>query len=158
MTRPAYVRQLAAELELLAHGSTTSWNPAGGGGVPSSRMPSGESQPPHMLFLAEWDRRGDACLNKWNDLLKGWKGIGRLRSEGMSDREIVLTDGEGHSAKDVAGRFRVTETLVRKWRVNDGRNADTGKRVQVTGRTQKQIADELGVSQPTVHRMQRKAA
>jgi hypothetical protein len=38
--RPPYVRQIAAELELLSHGATTSFG-ASSSGVPGSREPSG---------------------------------------------------------------------------------------------------------------------
>jgi hypothetical protein len=156
--RPTYVRQLAAELELLSHGACTSWNPAGGSGVPDSRPPSGESKPPHEAMLADWDAHGDRVLEKWSDVLKQHKGGGRVRPEGKSEREIVLDAGEGYSAEDVAMRFRLTATLVRRWRLEDGRNVQTGRRVKVKGRTQQQVAEELGVSQPTVHRMRKRAA
>jgi DNA-binding CsgD family transcriptional regulator len=156
--RPPYVRQLAAELELLSFGSTTSWNPAGGSSIPDSRPPSGESKPPHEAMLADWDVHGDRVLEKWSDVLKQHKGGGRARPEGKSEREIVLLAGEGHSAEDVAMRFRLTATLVRRWRLEDERNVQTGRRVEVKGRTQQQVADELGVSQPTVHRMRKRAA
>lgn len=156
--RPAYVRQLAAELEMLAHGSTTSWNPAGGNGIPSSRVPSGESQPPHLQFLAEWDKRGDACLSKWHSVLTDWRGRKTHTTTGKTDREIVLEAGEGHKADDVAQRYRLTATTVRKWRLEDGRNVDTGRKVNVRGCTQQEEAEAFGVSQPTIHRMRRKAA
>jgi hypothetical protein len=155
--RPTYVRQLAAELEMLSAGSTTSWNPAGGQGIPDSRPPSGDSNPPHLMMLAEWDKKGDVCLHKWLDELKRWRGHGKARPLGKSEREIVLEDGEGHSPKDVADRFRLTPTTVRKWRLEDGRNVDTGRRVQARG-TQQERAEALGVSQPTVHRMDKQRA
>lgn len=125
--RPAYVRQLASELEMLSHGASTSWNPAGGAGIPSSRQPSGESNPPHLMFLSEWDAKGDRCLNKWHDLLIGWRGRQTLRPQGMSDRDIVLNDGAGFSAEDVATRFRLTPSLVRRWRREGGVNEQTGR-------------------------------
>jgi hypothetical protein len=154
--RPPYVRQIAAELELLSHGATTSFG-ASSSGVPGSREPSGESRPPHLQFLAEWDAKGDSVLERWNETLKAWKGGGKVRPAGVSEREIVLTDGEGFSPDDVAMRYRLTATTVRKWRLEDGRNVDTGKRVKTKGRTQQEIAAELGVSQPTVSRLRRAA-
>lgn len=151
--RPAYVRQLAAELELLSHGACVSWNPAGGHGIPDSRPPSGDVHPPHLQMLADWDKHGDRVLDKWLETLKAWKGGGTQRPEGKSEREIVLEAGEGYAPADVADRFRLTATMVRKWRAQDGRNVETGRRVAMNGRTQQQIAEALGVSQPTVHRL-----
>jgi hypothetical protein len=75
----------------------------------------------------------------------------------VSEREIVLADGEGFSPDDVAMRYRLTATMVRKWRLEDGRNVDTGRKVKASG-TQQQRAEALGVSQPTVHRMDKRAA
>jgi hypothetical protein len=126
--RPPYVRQIAAELELLSHGATTSFG-ASGSGVPGSREPSGESKPPHLAFLADWDAHGDSVLERWNEMLKGWKGGGKVRPAGVSEREIVLTDGEGFSPDDVAMRYRLTATMVRRWRTSDGRHAETGRKV-----------------------------
>lgn len=154
--RPTYVRQLAAELELLSHGATSSFG-ASSSGVPGSREPSGETKPPHEQMLADWDAHGDSVLERWNETLKAWKGSGKVRPAGVSEREIVLTDGEGFSADDVAMRYRLTATMVRKWRLEDGRNVATGKRVRTTGKTQQEIAAELGVSQPTVSRLKRAA-
>lgn len=137
---PTYVRQLAAELELLSHGACTSWNPAGGAGVPDSRPPSGDSNPPHLQMLADWDRRGDVVLAHWLEVLKQHKGGGRARPEGKSEREIVLDAGEGHSASDVADRFRLTPTMVRRWRTADGRHAETGRKVDAGPSNLKQRA------------------
>ena len=109
------------------------------------------------MMLADWDKHGDRVLKHWLEELKRWKGGNTQRPEGKTDREIVLEAGEGYSPADVADRFRLTTTTVRKWRLEDGRNVGTGRKVKVTGRTQKDIADELGVSQPTVSRMRRAA-
>jgi hypothetical protein len=127
--RPAYVRQLAAEMELLGYGSTQAFNPAGGGTEPDSRAPTGESSPMHERFVADWDRRGDACLKFWHEQFLAWKGGGKVRPAGVSEREIVLADGEGFSPDDVAMRYRLTATMVRKWRTADGRHAETGRKV-----------------------------
>jgi hypothetical protein len=139
-TLPAYVHQLYLELALLSHGSTTSWNPAGGSSIPDSRPPSGESKPPHEAMLADWDAHGDRVLEKWSDVLKQHKGGGRARPEGKSEREIVLDAGEGHSARDVADRFRLTPTMVRRWRTADGRHAETGRKVDAGPSSPKQRA------------------
>jgi transposase-like protein len=164
--RPPYVRQIAAELELLSHGATTSFG-ASSSGVPGSREPSGESRPPHLAFLADWDRNGDSVLERWNELLKGWKGGGKVRPAGVSEREIVLADGEGFSPDDVAMRYRLTATTVRKWRREAGVNEDTGtgesvvaraKRLRGEGVSVRRIASEVGTHPTQVQRWTRKAA
>jgi hypothetical protein len=124
--RPNHVRQLAAELELVSHGSTQAFNPAGGASVPDSREPSGEAHPPHLQFLADWERRGEAAVSHWRDVLKTWRGHGQVRPKGKSEREIVLEDGAGHSPEDVARRFRCTPTSVRKWRVEAKLDPESG--------------------------------
>jgi hypothetical protein len=152
VTRPPYVRQIAAELELLSHGATTSF---------------GESRPPHLAFLAEWDAKGDVVLERWNETLKSWKGGGKVRPAGVSEREIVLADGEGFSADDVAMRYRLTATMVRRWRVEDKRDGETGvplrqvrERVRAlrdAGKSYRAIGQELGRSKSQVERVDKAA-
>jgi transposase len=169
LSRPAppYVRQIASELELLSHGATTSFG-ASGSGVPGSREPSGESKPPHLAFLADWDRNGDSVLERWNELLKGWKGGGKVRPAGVSEREIVLTDGEGFSPDDVAMRYRLTATMVRRWRVQDERDGETGvplakvrervRALRAQDLSYRQIAERLGRSKSQVERVDKERA
>jgi hypothetical protein len=125
--RPAHVRALAANLELLSHGGTTAWG-ASGAGIPDSRPPSGDSRPPHLQFLADWDRRGDRVLAHWTGVLNSWKGCGKVRPVGVSEDEWILKDGEGFSAVDVARRFRCTPTRVRRLRRAAGRHEETGEK------------------------------
>jgi hypothetical protein len=168
MTRPAYVRQLAAEMQLLAYGSTQAFNPAGGATVPSSREPTGESRPMHERFLEDWDRRGDVCLKFWHEQFLAWKGGGKVRPAGVSEREIVLADGEGFSPDDVAMRYRLTATMVRRWRVQEGRDGETGvplakvrERVRAlrdAGKSYRAIGQELGRSKSQVERVDKKEA
>jgi hypothetical protein len=164
--RPSYVRQIAAELELLSHGATTSFG-ASSSGVPGSREPSGEGRPPHLQFLADWDAKGDVVLERWNAVLRGWKGGGKVRPAGKSDREIVLEDGEGHSPDDVAMRYRLTATTVRKWRREAGVNEETGagetmaakaKRLRDDGVPVRQIAAVVGTHPTQVQRWTGKKA
>jgi transposase-like protein len=164
--RPPYVRQIAAELELLSHGATTSFG-ASSSGVPGSREPSGESRPPHLQFLADWDTKGDAVLERWNETLKSWKGGGKVRPAGVSEREIVLTDGEGFSPDDVAMRYRLTATMVRKWRREAGLHEESGKgesiaaqakRLRAEGVPVRQIAAQVGTHPTQVQRWTKEAA
>jgi transposase-like protein len=164
--RPPYVRQIAAELELLSHGATTSFG-ASSSGVPGSREPSGESRPPHLQFLADWDAKGDSVLERWNETLKSWKGGGKVRPAGVSEREIVLTDGEGFSPDDVAMRYRLTATMVRKWRREAGLHEESGKgesiaaqakRLRAEGVPVRQIAAQVGTHPTQVQRWTKEAA
>jgi transposase len=168
VTRPAYVRQLAAEMELLGYGSTQAFNPAGGGTEPDSRAPTGESSPMHERFVADWDRRGDACLKFWHEQFLAWKGGGKVRPAGVSEREIVLTDGEGFSPDDVAMRYRLTATMVRRWRVQDERDGETGvplakvrervRALRAQDLSYRQIAERLGRSKSQVERVDKERA
>jgi hypothetical protein len=134
--RPAYVRQLAAELEMISGGSTQAFNPAGGAGVPGSRPPSGDAHPPHLMFLAEWDRRGDVVLEKWLAELKRWKGQNVDRSNvkeetrEQRDKRIVDT-GEGLSLKEAALKYRCAERDVITARLADERHSATGKKLDL---------------------------
>lgn len=177
---PAEARQLAAELELLSHGSTTSWSPSGRS-VPDSRIPSGEPWPPHLMFLDEYRNAPgptsrQQAIRRWRKVLDAHRGHGTLTApapgetpEQEEQRMVVV--GEGWSVTDVALTFRCTPTRVRRVRLAAGVNVDTGRRpdgqpvsegvrraeeaVALTagGLTQQQVAERMGVSQPTVHRL-----
>jgi hypothetical protein len=84
---------------------------------------------------------------------------GALRAE-------VLERGEGHPAMVVAVKFKVSEHMVRRLRVADGRNAETGQfptdepsaavtrrseaqRMASNGMTERQIMAALGLSSTT---------
>jgi hypothetical protein len=134
--------------------------------VPGSREPSGESRPPHLAFLADWDARAIRCWSA-GTRLKGWKGGGKVRPAGVSEREIVLADGEGFSPDDVAMRYRLTATTVRKWRREAGVNEETGagetmaakaKRLRDEGVPVRQIASVVGTHPTQVQRWTGKKA
>jgi transposase len=86
---------------------------------------------------------------------------------GVSEREIVLTDGEGFSPDDVAMRYRLTATMVRRWRVQDKRDGETGvplakvrERVRAlrdAGKSYRAIGQELGRSKSQVERVDKAA-
>jgi hypothetical protein len=128
--RPPYVRQIAAELELLSHGATTSFG-ASSSGVPGSREPSGESEAAALAVPGRVGREGRFCAGALErDPKSRGRAAGRCGRQGVSEREIVLTDGEGFSADDVAMRYRLTATMVRRWRVEDKRDGETGCRLR----------------------------
>jgi transposase-like protein len=160
-------RALYLELAMLSHGACQAFNPAGGAGVPDSRPPSGESHPPHELFAEDFARRGQGAVKHWREVLREWRGEGRVRPVGKSDREIVLEAGEGYSPDDVSRRYRCTPTMVRKWRREAGVNEETGtgesivaraKRLRDEGVSVRRIASEVGTHPTQVQRWTREAA
>jgi len=164
--------QLFIDLQLLPHGSTTSWNPTGTI-KPGTRAPSGESRPWHDEFLDDYRRHGHRAITYWRGELKRIRGHGRIRIIGESiadeDRRIAR-EGIGWMIEDVARKFRCTPTRVRRACLTHGVTINNGILARATasegvgrarqalafadeGLTQQQIATLMGTSQPTIHRL-----
>jgi hypothetical protein len=105
------------------------------------------------------------------------EGPPELRSAALDEpgafAAMVVDEGEGFPAAEVALRFRTSLTLVRRFRAEAGREPDHGRlpvddagqdhrtraaELVAQGMTQRQIAMVLGVGQATVHRLLRRRA
>lgn len=141
MQIPTAVRLLLAELELLSHGSTASWNSAGGHDADETvTAPFGESHPPHLELRAEYVRADtDAgrarVVARMHAVLREHRGVGvdrsRVVGEARQDETTrILREGEGFTPGEVALRFRCTPTRVRRVRLATGRDATLGRLVE----------------------------
>jgi hypothetical protein len=132
---PRHVRQLLAELELIAHGSCQAWNSAGGHGESTTVLPFGELHPPHItlriLYIEQHTDAGRSSVVKaMEDELEAVRGhvdrshvVGESRED--EDKRIVK-QGEGFNADEVALRFNCTPTRVRRARLAAGRSPRDG--------------------------------
>lgn len=172
------VRQVLAELELLSHGKTVSYNPSTSGGHSGSKPPTGESEPPHLVFKARFEacqsvsealRVLDEAQAELDSLRKRTTPVQGLDGEELLRRQI-LEDHVGNSAAEVAIRLYCTTSKVRKIRgdamcdpesgiellpvagLPTGR-ANQAAHLHEMGYSQQEIADRLGVSQATVSRL-----
>lgn len=174
---PTTVRLLLAELELISHGSTQSWNSAGGAhGDSTAVLPFGESNPPHIylrdLYLTQTTDRGrNSVVGKMRAALKAARGhidrshvIGETRED---EDARIIKQGAGFTPDEVANRFHCTPTRVRRVRLAAGRRPDTGAsihaqpvaedariealRMKGQGMTERQIAMALKQPKSTVH-------
>jgi hypothetical protein len=130
---PGRVRILLAELELLSHGSTQSWNATGGGeSEGGTGHPPGDQHPPHLelrkLYLKQSTDEGRASVEKtMRATLKEYRGtavdrscvVGETREQ---ENDRILRTGEGFTADEVARRFNCTPTRVRRLRLAKGRD------------------------------------
>jgi hypothetical protein len=173
------VRQVLAELELISHGATVRFDPSTSAGPASSRVPTGESSPPHLLFRA----RFEACrsvhetmgvLEQARDELRSLK-CRTVPVVGVDGEELlrrqILEDHVGSMAADVAVALYCTTSKVRNVRLAAGCDAELGRdllgvgvdgeRVRefaALGFTERQIAMQLGSNTSTVRRLLGKAA
>lgn len=182
---PSHVRLLLAELELLSHGSTASWNPAGGQGGDDAPAPFGEQRPPHVemraAYIAETTPDGQRrVVGRMHAVLREYRGVGVDRSlvvgESRDDEDRrICREGEGFTLDEVALRFRCTPTRVRRARIAEGRDvvfgrrpdsaaaaiedpAGEARRMKANGMSERQIAFALGQHRTTVSRWLKKAA
>lgn len=172
---PTNVRLLLSQLELLSHGSTASWNPAGGHTEPAA-LPFGENDPPHLRLRARYlaadsDEARTRAVNMMNKTLREFRGTGVDRSKVVGEtREQedarIVREGNGFTADEVALRFNCTPTRVRRVRLAAGRD-DVGReparpdatdvpaveavRMRSNGMTIRQIAFALSVPKSTIN-------
>jgi hypothetical protein len=156
----ATMAQLLAELSLLPHGSTTSYNPSGSGGDSSEsqggKRPPGESYP-------DQERLRDAYVRCWTDhgrerviedarrTLREWRGIiprPSPRDETLDELKArIVREGDGWSVRDVALHMRCSERLV-----IDARREHEMHELRRQGKSDQEIAERLGVHRTTVTR------
>lgn len=172
------IRQVLIDLELISHGSISAYNSSGGGhGENEHAIPPGENRPPHLYWRE--------CFSDTNDethrrtLLKAAQAeLSTLRrrpkptteAQIMSDKEImeerILREGSGWTASEVARTFRCSIGFVRKTRLHNARDTETGaalldltmsdrqvmvlRLASVEKLSQKQIAERMGISQQRV--------
>jgi hypothetical protein len=138
---PGRVRILLAELELLSHGSTQSWNATGGGeSEGGTGHPPGDQHPPHLelrkLYLQQGSDQGRASVEKeMRSTLAEYRGTGvdrtRVVGETRKDESLrIIGEGEGFTPQEVALRFRCAPTRVRRLRLAAGRDAVLGHEVE----------------------------
>lgn len=150
----AAMRSVLARLELVSHGTTQSWNAAGGSPSTVTRpgqghpegTPTGGSSAPHI----EWRRRYHAqdtnegrasVIRGAKEELKLWTGRYTLWTEGAQGAEEtpdetiarMLTETEGWTPEEVErSRWRMAPRLVRRHRILDSRDPATGKPTKLT--------------------------
>jgi len=180
---PASVRSLLAQLELISHGSTASWNPAGGHSEPAA-LPFGESRPPHLTLRDKYlEQDDDAGRTRVVDLMhkelreaRGHVDRSQVVGETREQEDArILKEGAGFEADEVARRFNCTPTRVRRLRQaesldtlgrkTDDLEIDNVDREQkawhmkhVLGMSEARIAFALGEHRTTVTRWLKKAA
>lgn len=170
-------RQVLAELELLSHGKTASYNSSGAGET-TAVLPHGELKPPHDYWRDRYHAAGKherpGILEHAQRELEIWKKRQAPAEDSWNERDAILTDGEGFEASVVARRFGRSTTYVMKLRTKDDREAEFGlptqfarakdnsaERVQnlaSRGCTLNQIAMQTGLHKTQVQRILKKAA
>lgn len=171
--------QILTELGLLSHGSVTRYNPSSRG-ESIKVLPFGEPNPPHLRFGRLYNEQttdtGRAVVIERAAAelaqLRG-RGVDRSHVTGESVVEFerrLLADGQGFTAQEVATRLHCTPTRVRRIRLANGRDADTGNptstshvdedpnqrlavcRMGAAGYTIRQIRHLTSVPTTTIHR------
>jgi hypothetical protein len=176
------MRVVLKDLEMLSHGSVTSWDSSGGGGKPGSRLLVMHERPLHDVFRERWENaKGPtsrrAILEEARRELDQWRGwLRRDVPAGETpeqEERRLLQEGKGFDPNAVAQRFRTSATRVRRLRRAAGLNEETGAGHVVTapddsperirelaaqGMSVRAIAMLTRASKSTVDRVVRRAA
>jgi hypothetical protein len=135
MTVEPEFRQVLAEMTLLSYGRTQSFDSSGGKSENPDPRPHGESKPFHEYWAHRWTLEPvsgrSALLADAREALRCWKvRTAPVEDDGSNEDDWIIRDGEGFSADQVARKFNVTTTRVRRVRVRNDRDAEYGKEVQ----------------------------
>lgn len=162
---PGPARQVLAELELLSHGKTQSWNASGRGGEPL--FPHGESRPPHLhwreRFVSATTEALPSLIQAAREELTACRRLERREdaSGTTTVTQLVIAEGDGYDVIHVAQHYGLSPAHVRRIRHKAGVNVEDGSSVSQAQKaralasqsmTQSEIAVTLRVSQPTVSR------
>lgn len=172
-------RQILAQLELLSHGSTQSWNKTAQAADRDQR-PGGEAFPPHEQFRIDWycatsDEARVDVLEAARRYLKEWKGQKVKKptaTRSQADIDAEMRSYAGWTPREIARRTGnvITEGMVMTWRKGHTVDPSTGyevkpidKRSKVVqlhhgGMAQAEIAKVTGVTRQAVSQMLKRAA
>lgn len=178
---PREFRQILAELELLSHGKTQTWNKTAHG-TDRDPKPQGESRPPHLEYRDRYERARDDLgrdhvRSEARKTLNEWKGTTATKTKQAKQepahlrRQEILKKGEGWDASDVARVYRTSVREIIDIRKDAARDPSTGRvppaeedatdqarRLKDNGLNVRQIAAYQGVEPSTVSRRLKKAA
>ena len=183
MTQDQEMAQLVAEMTLMSYGSTTAWNTSAATGKPGSRILSIEmlGEVAHEEFQARYnaartDRSRGEVIADAKEALKVKRATHIAGETDAEQRDRCVRECEGLTASEAGTHMRQSVRWVMGARKARGRDVNTGKRLPVAlrppgrltpglsradqakalqrdGLTQEQVADRMGVSQPTVCRL-----
>ena len=166
------------KLELISHGPCQAWNPSGGHtGEPDDRVVAivdRGDDPEHLSYRrrylkAKTTTSREAVIRDAEETHLAMVKRQKPATVSISEMDVICRDGEGWEAEVIARERRVTPSFVRKARVADGRDPETGyklalsiegmsradwaRSLQEQGLSQAEIADRMSTSQPTVSRL-----
>lgn len=179
MTLEDEMRQLLARMSLLQYGKTASLNSNGGRSENPDPRPQGESWTLQDHWTAEWAKRPThETVEAARGELDAWlKRTTPADDDGTAFEDWVVDDGEGYAVAQVASKFGIAGSRVRRIRLKAGRESEFGLPLQFAqhrdtsvskeqrirnladqGCTERQIAFQVSVSKSTVRRALGRAA
>lgn len=171
MTLDQQMRQVLAELELVSHGSTASWDTSGGHAAPGHRILAETNQavpdPPHVHYRDVYSRCAtDDLRTAVLDRAKAELQQIRVRQAANTiteettaelDARIVELRRQKWTVKEIALHIRCTETRVRNATVTVT-TVEIRELAQQDGMTIRSIAMRTGLSKSDVQRRLKPAA
>lgn len=179
MTLEDEMRRVLARMALIQYGKTASLNSSGGRSENPDPRPRGEGWTLADHWASEWaSRPTHETVESARGELEAWLKRATPASDDGSDFEQwVIDDGEGYAVAQVAGKFGIAETRVRRLRIKNGRESEFGLPVNMPqgrervpdarervenltrqGCTLRQIEMQTGVKRETARRWMRDAA
>jgi hypothetical protein len=120
--------QTLAEMALLSYGKTQSFDSSGGKSESQDARPQGEAHPLAEKWHANWvEDPIRETLEAARAELQAWR-VRQALAEGDDSglEDWVIEDGEGYAPAQVATKFKIAETRVRRIRLKRGRESEFG--------------------------------
>jgi hypothetical protein len=122
------MRTILVRMSLLMYGRTQSFNSSGGKSENPDPRPSGESWTLADHWAGEWrDRPTHETVQGARDELEAWlKRTAPVETDGTAFEDWVIEDGMNYAVAQVAGKFGIPESRVRRIRLKHGRETEFG--------------------------------
>lgn len=171
------MRAVLVEMTLLSYGRTQAFASSSGDTERDPR-PAGEAHPLAERWLDEWHQSPtEDTLLMARAELDAWKRSVPVETDDSTLEDWVVEDGEGYAVAQVAGKFGLAESRVRRIRMRADRESEFGlplafahhreseaekhsriRNLADRGCTERQIAFQVGVGKSTVRRALGRAA
>ena len=126
------MRQTLAEMSLIQYGRTQAFDASGGKSESPDPRPSGESWTLEDKWRDIWQHAPEhATLEAARDELRAWKvRQAPAETDDSTLEDWVVEDGEGYAVAQVASKFGIAETRVRRIRARHDREPEFGLETQ----------------------------
>lgn len=135
------MRSVLVRMTLLQYGKTQSFNSSGGKSENPDPRPQGESWTLADHWSGEWvNRPTSETVDAARAELNAWlRRASPAETDGTAFEDWVIEDGENYAVAQVAGKFGIPESRVRRIRLKNGRETEFGLLIDHTAEKDRSV-------------------